>query len=165
VRILEVSRRLICPNCGTYAHVRCQLPPPGHISERATTSAASAVGNDQAHSPIMVIAIAATTHPIRKPKRRYSDRFNRPPSALISGWPCDRVSMMEKNGVGKIASHNGRGDRSWYRQAKQRILTRHGGNGDKSGDAGRDPMGIARRFCSEAEYQHGRKQEKLHHEQ
>src|SRR5262245_41036066 len=66
------------------------------LQGRITVAAESATGNDQAHSPIVEMAIAAMTHPSIKPKRRYSDRFNRPPSALIRGWPPDSASMMER---------------------------------------------------------------------
>src|SRR5262249_62425765 len=69
---------------------------------KITTAAASATGNDQAHSPIVEMAIAATTHPSRKPNRRCSDRFNRPPSALISGGPFGSASMRERKVLGRL---------------------------------------------------------------
>src|SRR5262245_15477582 len=77
-------------------HLSCVSTAPDHITGRANTNAASAAGSDQAHSPIVEIAIAAMMHPNRKPNRRYSDRFNRPSSALISGWPRDIASMIER---------------------------------------------------------------------
>src|SRR5262249_33484235 len=63
---------------------------------RIMVAAETATGNDQAHSPIVEMAIAAMTHPSIKPKRRYRDRFNRAPSALIRGCPRDSASMIER---------------------------------------------------------------------
>ena len=64
------ARRAGCSGRIPLFHLSCVSTAPDHITGRATTSAASAAGSDQAHSPIVEIAIAAMMHPNRKPNRR-----------------------------------------------------------------------------------------------
>ena len=75
------------------------LVPPHPHSEALYRDheAASAVGKD--HSAIREIAAAAIAQPSRKPKRRCSDVFNRPSSALIGD---DRVTA--RGGIGVLVS-------------------------------------------------------------
>ena len=65
--------------------VRGALMPAHPHSEALYRDHEAAGAAGQIHSAITEIAAAAIAQPSRKPKRKCSDLFDRPPSALISG--------------------------------------------------------------------------------
>src|SRR5258708_7553156 len=69
---------------------------PSTTATTTTATAASATGNDQAQSPNVETAAAATTQPTRKPQSRYRDLFRRPASSAINGRRFDNASISDR---------------------------------------------------------------------
>ena len=92
-------------------------------------TAASATGNNQAQSPTYVTAVAATTHPPKKPVRRRREAFNRAISLAVDGWLRDMVFSADRTAFVKLPGHDSRLRRDRHGQPQQRELTRHGGDG------------------------------------
>jgi hypothetical protein len=72
-----------------------QAPVAGSVESNATAIPASAVGSDQAHSPIRETATALTRHPKRNPMRRGTDFLSRAAESSVRSFVDDPMSTRE----------------------------------------------------------------------